>query len=291
MKPAPFTYHDPSTIEEACSLLAEKENARPLAGGQSLIPMMNFRYVMPDHIIDLNGVAELAGIAVCNTAVTIGAMTRQRELEFSEEIAAACPLLKVALSHVGHRQTRNRGTIGGSICHFDPSAELPAVALLLDGRVTAQSTRGERTIAMSAFGRGFMTTALEPDELLTRIDLVRWLGPHGIAYEEFARRHGDFAIAAAGAVIALDGKGQISRASVVLAGVQPVPVRMTALEGAMVGARPGVELWSEVAARAGEVEAMSDAYITSEYRQHLAGVMCRRAVERACRGAVEKGTV
>ena len=131
MKPAPFTYHDPATLSEAVAVLASHENARPLAGGQSLVPMMNFRYAAPDHLVDLNGIDALRGLEV-GARIAIGAMTRQREVEFSTEMAAACPILIEALRHVGHRQTRNRGTIGGSLCHLDPAAETPAIMLLHD---------------------------------------------------------------------------------------------------------------------------------------------------------------
>lgn len=158
MKPAPFGYHDPLSVADAVRLLAQFENARPLAGGQSLVPMMNFRYATPDHLIDLNGIAELSAISVGNK-ITLGAMTRQRDVEFSQDIRAACPILHEALLNVGHRQTRNRGTIGGSLCNLDPSAEIPAMMMLHDAQLTAQSVRGARDIAMADFALGFMTTA------------------------------------------------------------------------------------------------------------------------------------
>src|SRR5262249_40742818 len=160
--PAPFTYHDPRTVAEACDLLATHENARLLAGGQSLMPMMNFRYVMPDHLIDLNKVGELAYIRIENGTLRIGAMTRQRALEVSIQIGECCPILHAALAHVGHRQTRNRGTLGGSLCHLDPSAELVNVTALLDGTVHAVSSRGTRDLAFSDFAAGYMTTNLAP---------------------------------------------------------------------------------------------------------------------------------
>lgn len=289
MKPAPFTYHDPRTVGEVTDLLGRHENAKLLAGGQSLMPMMNFRYVMPDHVIDLNRVAGLAGIEAGSSEIVFGAMTRQRDIEFSDVVAKRCPVLKEALAYVGHRQTRNRGTIGGSLCHFDPSAELAAVVALHDGTLTARGRRGERSVAMGAFGQGFMTTALEADELLTRIALPLWGDGHGYAYEEFARRHGDFAIAAAGVLVALDGAARIARVAVVLSGVQPVPVRLKDLEAQLVGTSGRDVDLAGVAAVAGQVEAMSDAYVTSGYRQHLSGVLAKRAMQRALDRASGKG--
>ncbi len=171
MKPAPFIYHDPRTAAEVCDLLATHENARVLAGGQSLMPMMNFRYVMPDHLIDLNKVAELSYLRFEGELLRIGAMTRQRDLEFSDEVGRRCPILHAALDHVGHRQTRNRGTIGGSLCHLDPSAELVNVTALLGGTLHAVSRRGKRDIAFAEFAAAYMTSSLAPDELLTGVTL------------------------------------------------------------------------------------------------------------------------
>src|SRR5262245_27410121 len=280
MKPAPFTYHDPKTMTEAVDVLGRLENARVLAGGQSLMPMMNFRYVMPDHIVDINGIAELAYIRAGGGKLSFGAMTRQREIEFSEEVAAHCPIVTEALHWVGHRQTRNRGTIGGSICHMDPSAELCAVTSLLDGTLTAKSKNGERKIAMADFGQGFMSTALNDGEMLTDITLPLWPKGHGYAYEEFARRHGDFAIAASGVLVEVAG-GTIKRASIVVSGVRPNPVRLTAAETALAGQKPTDALAEEVAKEAGKIDAMEDAYVTADYRKHLGQVMVKRALKRA----------
>lgn len=280
MKPAPFTYHDPKTAAEAADLLGSLENARVLAGGQSLMPMMNFRYVMPDHIIDINGIADLSYIRNNGTTLSFGAMTRQREIEFSDEVKTSCPIITEALSWVGHRQTRNRGTIGGSVCHMDPSAELCAVTALLDGTLTAKSKAGDRKISMSEFGQGFMTTALQEGEMLTDITVPLWPKGHGYAYEEFARRHGDFAIAASGCLIEVSG-GTIKRASIVVSGVRPNPVRLTAAEKALVGQAPTDKLAEEVATEAGKIDAMEDAYVTADYRKHLGQVMVKRALKRA----------
>ena len=280
MKPAPFTYHDPRSVTEATELLATHDNARVLAGGQSLMPMMNFRYVMPDHIVDINNIAELSYIRNAGGTLSFGALTRQREIEFSDEVKAACPIITEALHWVGHRQTRNRGTIGGSICHMDPSAELCAVTALLDGTLTAKSNGGDRKINMAEFGQGFMSTALTDGEMLTDISVQLWPKGHGYAYEEFARRHGDFAIAASGCLVEVAG-GTIKRASIVVSGVRPNPVRLTAAENALAGQKPSDKLAEEVATEAGKIDAMEAAYVTADYRKHLGQVMVKHALKRA----------
>lgn len=287
MKPAPFIYHDPRTVADATALLASLENARVLAGGQSLMPMMNFRYAMPDHLVDLNRVPELAYIRSEGANLRIGAMTRQRDLEFSAEIGERCPVIHEALSHVGHRQTRNRGTIGGSLCHLDPSAELVNVTALLDGTLHAASARGERDIAMVEFALGYMTTALEPDELLAGVTLRLPQAEAGYAFAELARRHGDFAIVACSALVTVTPDGAIARASLAISGVAPAPVRPAQIERALAGEKPGPTAFRAAAAEASKLDAMSDAYITAEYRQHLARILTYRALERAASRAQE----
>ena len=286
MKPAPFTYHDPRTVAEACTLLATHDNARVLAGGQSLMPMMNFRYAMPDHLIDLNKVGELACLRWENDTLRIGAMTRQRDLELSA--AERCPVLVEALGHVGHRQTRNRGTIGGSLCHFDPSAELVNVAALLGGTLHAAAARGTRDIAFSDFAIGYMTTSLQPDELLAGVTLPLPVRSHGQAFVEFARRHGDFAIVACSALIGLDRKGRIADAAIALSGLSHAPVRPAAIERALRGERPEAPAFKAAAGEAGRLGAMADAYVTAAYRKHLARVLTYRALEGAAARAKER---
>jgi len=188
VKPAPFTYHNPKTINEAVALLGRLDNAKVLAGGQSLMAMLNMRYAMPDGIVDLNDVEGLAGIELRGDALYIGAMTRQRDIEISPVVKAHCPLLVEALTNVGHRQTRNRGTIGGSLCHLDPSAELPAVAMAMDATISVHGGRGKRELAMADFPLTFMTPAIESDEIVTGVLLPLWPKPHGHAFVEFARR-------------------------------------------------------------------------------------------------------
>ena len=287
MKPAPFVYHDPRSLHEAAGMLASLENARVLAGGQSLMPMMNFRYVMPDHLIDLNKVGELAYLRFDAAALHIGAMTRQRELEFSAEVGQHCPLLHEALAHVGHRQTRNRGTIGGSLCHLDPSAELVNVTALLGGTLHAASQRGTRDIPFAEFAAAYMTTSLEADELLAGITLPLPDRRHGYAFVEFARRHGDFAIVACSALLGLDRNGDITQAALALSGLGPAPVRPALVERALIGQKPAGAAFKAAAAEAAKLEATADAYVTAAYRQHLARVLTFRALEQAARRATE----
>lgn len=285
MKPAPFHHHAPATLAEALGLLASLDNAKLLAGGQSLVPMMNFRYLLPDHLVDLNGVTELSGIVVRDDRLRIGAMTRQRELEFSEIVAQRCPLLKEALTHVGHRQTRNRGTIGGSLSHFDPSAEQPAVCAAHDAVIEIASSDGMRRVPFVEFGLDFMTTAVGPDEVLSAIELPLWSPGHGWGFHEFARRRGDFAIVASAALIERDGSGRIARASVTLAGTGTGPLRLPRLEQALVGMMPEADALAEAAALAGEIDAVSDIHASGDYRRHLARVLTGRALADAARRA------
>ena len=278
MKPAPFTYHDPRGIAEAAALLATHDNARVLAGGQSLMPMMNFRYAMPDHLIDLNKASELAYIRVAGATLAIGAMTRQRDIEFSKDIAAHCPVMHAALAHVGHRQTRNRGTLGGSLCHLDPSAEMVNVAALLNATMHVAAERRNRDVAFADFAAGYMTTALAPDELLAGVTLTLPEQGSGYAFEEFARRHGDFAIAACSALLTLNARGEIDSASLALSGTAPAPVRPTEIESALIGQKPDAQTFKAAAASVEKLEATSDAYVSAAYRQHLARVLTERAL-------------
>jgi len=291
MKPAPFTYHDPRSVTEAVTLLAEKENARVLAGGQSLMPMMNFRYAMPDHLIDLNHVSELSYIRAENGALKIGAMTRQRDIEFSEVIRENCPLLQAALAHVGHRQTRNRGTLGGSLCHQDPSAELVNVAALFNATMHVVSQRGARDLPYADFAVGYMTTALEADEMLASITLKTSNKTNTYAFAEFARRHGDFAIVACSALLTMNARGEIAEASLALSGLSHAPVRPAAIEQALRGHKPDPETFKAAAAEAEKLEANADAYVTAAYRKHLARVLTYRALEQAAARAVENAHV
>ena len=288
MKPPAFAYHDPETIEDALALLGTLENAKLLAGGQSLMPMLNMRFVLPDHVVDLNRIAALSGITVTPDTLSIGAMTRQREIEFSETVAVHCPILREALLQVGHRQTRNRGTIGGSLCHLDPAAELPTVALALDARIQVAGSGGLREVAIADFPLAYMTPSIAADEIVLRIDFPLH-AMDGFAFEEFARRHGDFAMASVAVLLQLDAAGRIARSAVAIGGVESVPRRMAEIEALLLGKTPGDALWRECAACCAGLDALGDVHAPADYRRHLAGVLVRRALAKAAARAGTKG--
>lgn len=281
MKPAAFEYYDPTSVEEALGVLAARENCRALAGGQSLVPMLNFRYLLPDHLVDLNRIPALDGIDIRADRIRFGAMTRQCTLERSTELAAVCPILAIALRQVGHRQTRNRGTIGGSLCHLDPSAELVNLACLHDARFEVRSRSAPRTLDFGEFAQGHLTTALAEDELLVAVEFRRWPPGHGYGFEEVARRHGDFAIAAVAALIELDAAACIERAAICVSGVAPVPARLTHVESMLTGQPGSHELYRAAALEAEKLDAMSDAFVDARYRQHLARVLTYRVLSHA----------
>ncbi len=280
MKPPPFQYHDPKTVSEAVALLGRLENAKVLAGGQSLMPMLNMRFVLPDHVIDLNRVDGLAYIKEVAGALEIGAMTRQRDIEFSDLVKAKCPLLHQAIMHIGHRQTRNRGTIGGSLCHLDPAAELVSVAAAHDATVVVAGANGAREIAFKDFPAGYLTPAIELNEIVTAVRIPLWPAGHKAAFVEFSRRHGDFAIVSAAALLVIDG-GKIARASLTVGGVAVAPVRAAVVETAIVGQAPSSELFRTVCESCRAIEALADIHASADYRQHLAAVLSRRALEKA----------
>jgi carbon-monoxide dehydrogenase medium subunit len=281
MKPSPFSYHDPGTVAEAIALLSRLPNAKLLAGGQSLMPMLNFRYLQPDHIVDLNRVEGLSYIRETADGMEVGAMTRQRDLEFSALVERRFPLIHEAVRSIGHRQTRNRGTVGGSLCHLDPAAELVSCALTLNTVVAVEGPSGRREIAFAEFPLGYLTPALAADEVLTAISFTAWPPGHGWAFEEFARRHGDFAIASAAVLIEADGSGRIAHAAVTLGGMGPAPVRAAELEAALTGQVPDAAALREVCESCRGLDALDDVHATAAYRQHLATVLSRRAIETA----------
>lgn len=281
MKPPRFQYHDPRNLGEALRLLASLENAKVLAGGQSLMPMLNMRFVFPEHIVDLNQLDELSFVREQDGRIQIGAMTRQCELERSELIRDRCPLMSEALWQIGHRPTRNRGTIGGSLCHLDPAAELPVVAAALEATVHARSSRGERAISMDDFPAYYMTPSIEPDEIVTSIDFEPWPAGHGYAFVEFARRHGDFAIVSAAALLEVSSEGTLRRTSVVVGGVGTGPVRCSEIEAELTGTRGGPEIHIKAAQACRGIDAMEDVHATQAYRRHLAEVLTIRALDAA----------
>lgn len=280
MKPPPFSYHDPRTVADAVAMLASLDNAKLLAGGQSLMPMLNMRYVQPDHIVDLNRADGLSYIRERDGALEIGAMTRQRDIEFSDLVRQRCPLMYEAIRQVGHRQTRNRGTLGGSLCHLDPSAELVSMAAALDATVAVSGKNGARSIDFSAFPVAYMTPAIEPDELLTGASFPCWPAGHGYCFLEFARRHGDFAIVSA-AVLIEENNGKVTRASVTLGGVGPLPVRASELERALIGETIEEKRLRELCEPLRQLDAIDDIHAPAAYRQQLATVLPRRALLKA----------
>ena len=285
MKPAPFKYHRAETIKDATDMLATLENARPLSGGQSLMAMMNLRYVMVDHLIDLNPVGDLAGIRIEGDRVYLGGMTRQRAVLESDEIAARAPVITEALGFVGHVQTRNRGTVGGSLAHMDPAAELMGIAALLDAEITLSSTRGERTVPIAEYPLGYMTPNIEPDEILTGVSFDLWPAGHGYDFREFAQRHGDFAVVGVGSQLTLDQSGKIDRAAVVLIGVDDGPVRLDDVEKTLIGETPTDDLCRAAGAIAAKHDMMGDALITADYRSRVADAFVRRSLTSAAKRA------
>jgi carbon-monoxide dehydrogenase medium subunit len=288
MKPAPFEYHAPTTRDEALALMAEGGfDAKILAGGQSLVPAMNFRLARPSILIDVNGVADLFGIHVAADGSTrIGAMTRQRTVERSPLIAERAPLLAEAMPHIAHPQIRNRGTIGGSLAHADPAAELPALAVALNARFRLQSHQGDRWIAAADFFLGVLTTVLEPDEMLVEAAIPALPPRTGTAFAEVARRHGDYAMAGAAAVVTLAADGTIAESALVLLAVGDMPVAIGSVAETLRGAEPSAEAIRAAAeAVDAEIDPSSDLHATAAYRRFLVNGLARttlsRAVERA----------
>lgn len=292
MKPGSFVYHRPATAREAVQLLGTLENAKVIAGGQSLVAMMNFRYAMPDHLVDVARLPELAGIVVEHSRVRIGAATRQRDLEFSWTLAELAPLFGAALRHVGHRQTRNRGTIGGSLAHADPAAELPTVCLAYGADIEILSRDGSRLVPMRDFVSGFMTTAVGWDELLFAVHVELWPRSHGYSFQEYARRHGDFAVVGAAVLLNACPNGKVDRASIALCGVGEGPLRREDAEAALLGKPFDQELVERVATIAANLQPVEDIHGTSAYRRHLARVLTERALHEAwARSQVAKSVV
>jgi aerobic carbon-monoxide dehydrogenase medium subunit len=287
MKPAKFDYYDPSTLDEAIDLMARfGDEARPLAGGQSLVPLMNFRLIRPAKLIDLNRVAELNYVDGDDCALSIGAMTRQRQLERSREIAERCPLIAEAAGFIGHVQIRTRGTIGGSLAHAFPSAELPVAMLALEADFTIRSQQRRRVVKAEEFFLSYMTTALEPGELLTQIEIAAMPAYTGWSYQEVSRRHGDFALAGAAALVSLDANGRIRAARLALTGT--VPVRARKFEAMLIGEKSSDVLFKRAAHMAvAATEQDSDIHASAEYRKAACQVMGVRALTRAAERAAQ----
>jgi carbon-monoxide dehydrogenase medium subunit len=288
MKPAPFEYHAPTTAADAVALLADLgDAAKPIAGGQSLVPMLALRLAVFDHLVDLGRVDELRGIDRRDGVVRIGAMTPQAAAQRSSDVAAV-PLLERALPLVGHFQIRNRGTVGGSIAHADPASELPAVARALDADLDVLGPRGRRTIAAADFFTGTWTTALADDELLTAVTFPVWAGRCGFAVEELARRHGDFAVAGAAVAVEVGGDDRVARCGIGLFGLGSTPERAATAEAAVVGTPVGDVDAVEVGrlAMTALESVPSDLHGSEDYRRRVGAEM----VARAWRAASEEAT-
>jgi CO/xanthine dehydrogenase FAD-binding subunit len=290
VKPAPFAYYDPRTVDEAVSLLAQHgSDAKVLAGGQSLMPLLNMRLARPAVVVDVNRVDGLDYIRQENGTLAIGALTRQRAVERSGAVAQAQPLLAAATRLIAHPQIRNRGTVGGSIAHADPAAEYPAVALALGAELRVAGPRGERSIRAEDFFVTYLTTALEPDELVTEVRLLALPPRTGWSVMELSRRHGDFALAGVAATLTLAASGECAGARIVLFGVGPTPLRATAAEQLLPGVRLSdalVDAAADSAAKAIE-EPLSDIHASGDYRRHLARVLTKRALVEAAGRAQE----
>jgi carbon-monoxide dehydrogenase medium subunit len=290
MKPAPFAYHRPDTLEHALQLLDQHgPDAKPLAGGQSLVPAMNFRLAQPSVLVDLNRIASLAGLdALDDGGVRIGGMTRQQTVERSAVVADRAPLIAATMPWIAHPPIRTRGTIGGSLAHADPAAELPAVMLALGATIGAHSRAGARSIPASDFFVGLFATALMPGELVVEVSVPPLPRGAGWAMDEIARRHGDFALAGVVAVVVLGDGGQVASAAIALIGAHDRAVRASAAERVLIGAAPSTAVLREAGDAAARLDADpgSDVHASAAYRRHLVSVLVPRVVARAASRAV-----
>jgi aerobic carbon-monoxide dehydrogenase medium subunit len=285
MKPAAFEYHAPVTVDEAVGLLAQYgDDAKVLAGGQSLVPMLALRLTRFEHLIDVNRVAGLDGVTKTNGNLRVGAATRHRLAAEGPEVLSSSPLLARASAHIGHFQIRNRGTVGGAIAHADPAAEQPAVAVALDAVIETASSNGVREIPAGDFFQGTWTTAIGPDELLTAVTFPVWQGRCGFAVEELARRAGDFALAGVVCAVELGSDDHVERAAIALFGVGSIPTRASGAEVALLA---GASLDEVAAAAVSDVHPTDDLHASGEYRRKVAGVLVRRAIERALKEATD----
>jgi CO/xanthine dehydrogenase FAD-binding subunit len=287
VKPPAFTYHAPETLDEAVDVLARTgPDAKVLAGGQSLIPLLNMRLAAPPHLVDINRVAGLDTLEVTAGGVRVGALARHSRVERSSEAAEVQPLLRAALRHVAHPVVRNRGTVVGSLAHADPAAEMPAVLALLDGTVEAVSAAGRRTIPAAEFFTGPLESSLRPDELAAGAFFPAPPRRSGTAFAEVARRHGDYAMAGVAALVTLDADQRVSAARVAYLSVAATPLVLD-LTGVL-GHRPPVTCdWGGAAAYARDhLDTDDDIHASADYRRHLAGVLTERALGAAAREAL-----
>jgi aerobic carbon-monoxide dehydrogenase medium subunit len=287
MKLSPVDYEAPGTVAEALDLLAEhQDEASVLAGGQSLIPLLALRLAQPAVLIDINGVAGLSGVSQTDGWVTIGATTREYVAEESATIAESVPLLAAALPLIGHEAIRSRGTVGGSLAHADPAAELPAVARALNAEFVVRGPSGERVVPAAEWFEGYLTTSRGPDELLTEVRFLAARPGTGTSFQEVARRHGDFAMVGLATSVTLNA-GTITDARLAFAGVSDVPARATAAEELLEGERPTAELFDEAArVAAADIDPPSDLHGSAEYRKKVAAALVRRGLREAVGNAM-----
>jgi aerobic carbon-monoxide dehydrogenase medium subunit len=287
MKPPRFEYFVPRTLDQALSLLAEHgDRAKVLAGGQSLIPMLNFRLAQPAVVIDINRLGDLDHVHADDGGIAVGALARQHAVERSPTIRTRLPLVAEACRHIGHLPIRHRGTIGGNLAHGDPASELPAVMVALEAQLSATSRRGVRTLPADQFFTGPLSTALQPDELLTEIRIPALPNRTGAAFVEMARRAGDYALVGVAALLTLDDSGRCQRARVALCGVGPTPIRAREAEQALVGQAPaGPPLDGAADRAAASTRPASDLHGSAEFRRKLARYFTRQAIALAAQRA------
>jgi carbon-monoxide dehydrogenase medium subunit len=282
MKLPAFAYACPTSLSEAVQLLATHDDAKAIAGGQSLVPMLAFRLVQPALLVDLRKLADLRGIKVTDSGVTLGAMARWRDIEDDTRLSSAHPLLKAAIAYVAHYQVRNRGTVGGSIAHADPAAEMPGIALTCDAEIAVTGKAGARVIKAADFFTGALTTALAPDEIIVEVRLPPWPAGRRWGFQEFARRRGDFALAAAAVFYDQDERGRAINARVGVIGVADRPLRLPSVEALLNGRMiDEATIANAEAAAAAAVDPPADIHASAPYRRALAGTMVERALKQA----------
>ncbi len=290
MKPAPFEYHVPDSIEQALALMHEHaDDAKILAGGQSLVPAMNFRIMQPSMLIDLNRIAELSYIREDGNVIRVGAMARERHVEFDPSIAKRTPLLHEAAPNIAHPQIRNRGTIGGSIVNADPAAELPVLMLALSARLKAKNKSGERWIDAKDFFAGMFTVALEPDEILVEIELPFAEPRTGWSFMEVAPRSGDYAMMGIAALVTLDKSGKCKSAKLVYLNAGDGPVDAVAAAKMLEGEKLNDKLFESAAVHASEKEItpFGNIHASADFQRHLAKMLTQRALKQATQRAGE----
>jgi len=287
LKPAAFDYAVPATLAEAVALLAQHGGeAKAISGGQSLMPMLNFRLTSPAMLVDLRRISELHGVDIQPAGTRLGARTRWCDIEKSSALAAAQPLLCAAIAHVAHYQVRNRGTVGGSIVHADPAAEMPGLSVALDAQLRLVGAKGERMVPASEFFTGPLSTVIESDEVLVEVLLPAWPAARRWGFQEFARRRGDYALAGAAVWYDLDSNGSIINAHIAIIGASDRPRRLPTVESVLNGRKPDAASFAAAAqVTSAAVDPMTDVHASAEYRRALAGTMVERALSDAAQRA------